>query len=80
MPKLQVCERGPIAVQIDGTVKRYNPGDVFEVADEKEANRLLGIEPAIVQKPGLVDKVVDAVKGKKGKKTERTETDEKGEK
>lgn len=71
MAKLQVCERGPIAVEIDGVVKRFKVGDTFEVADEKQYARLIGITPAIVQKPGLVEKIADALKG--GKKSKKVE-------
>lgn len=78
MPKLQVCERGPIAVSIKGVVKRFNPGQVFEIADEKEAERLLGITPAIVQKPGIVKQVADAIKGKGKGKSKKDEPEDNG--
>lgn len=66
--KLQVCKRGPVAVVINGVVKKFKPGDTFDMPDEKDAKRILGITPPIVEEPGLVSKVVDAVKGKSGGK------------
>lgn len=62
--KLQVCKRGPVAVVINGVVKKFQPGDTFEMPNEKDAERILGITPPIVKRPGIASAIAAAVKGK----------------
>ena len=65
--KLVCAERGPLAVVINDRLRKFKPGDTFEV-DAEQGKKLLGITPAVVVEHGVVEQVKEAVTGKKGKK------------